>query len=56
MRLFGRPAPSTQVIGARSLHSGGVNVALADGSVRFVGDGIDQSLWREPRQHQRRVR
>ena len=31
---------------ARSYHSGGVNVLLMDGSVRFVRDGIDQVTWR----------
>lgn len=33
-------------VAARSRHPGGVNVALTDGSVRFVGDPIDLSLWR----------
>jgi prepilin-type processing-associated H-X9-DG protein len=33
-------------VGARSRHTGGVNVALADGSVRFVADGIDLTTWR----------
>jgi prepilin-type N-terminal cleavage/methylation domain-containing protein/prepilin-type processing-associated H-X9-DG protein len=33
-------------VGARSRHSGGVNAALADGSVRFVADGIDLATWR----------
>jgi prepilin-type N-terminal cleavage/methylation domain-containing protein/prepilin-type processing-associated H-X9-DG protein len=33
-------------VGARSRHTGGVNVALADGSVRFVADGIDLVTWR----------
>jgi prepilin-type N-terminal cleavage/methylation domain-containing protein/prepilin-type processing-associated H-X9-DG protein len=31
---------------ARSCHTGGVNILLADGSVRFVADGIDLKTWR----------
>jgi prepilin-type N-terminal cleavage/methylation domain-containing protein/prepilin-type processing-associated H-X9-DG protein len=31
---------------ARSFHSGGVNVLLGDGSVRFVTNGIDRATWR----------
>jgi prepilin-type processing-associated H-X9-DG protein len=31
---------------ARSAHPGGVNVLLGDGSVRFVGEGIELNLWR----------
>lgn len=31
---------------ARSLHPGGVNVAMADGSVRFVLEDIDLNVWR----------
>jgi prepilin-type N-terminal cleavage/methylation domain-containing protein/prepilin-type processing-associated H-X9-DG protein len=31
---------------ARSLHTGGVNVVLADGSVRFVRDSVPVDAWR----------
>ncbi len=31
---------------SRSRHPGGVNTLLADGSVRFIGNGIDLALWR----------
>ena len=34
------------LIGASSRHPGGVNVALLDGSVRFVKDGITPLVWR----------
>lgn len=32
--------------GARSRHPGGVNVGMADGSVRFFTDTIDLATWR----------
>jgi len=34
------------VVTSRSYHSGGVNAALADGSVRFVAETIDVLTWR----------
>lgn len=34
------------VFAARSLHPGGVNAAMADGSVRFFQNGIDVRMWR----------
>jgi prepilin-type N-terminal cleavage/methylation domain-containing protein/prepilin-type processing-associated H-X9-DG protein len=43
------PPPAYHDLGwktARSRHSGGVNLALADGSVRFVSNGVDLTLWR----------
>ena len=36
----------TNTAAARSRHDGGINVVLADGSVQFVADEIDNSLWR----------
>lgn len=33
-------------IGARSRHAGGVNVLLFDGSVHFIANGIDATLWK----------
>ena len=39
-------AARARFIGARSLHSGGVNVAMCDGSVHFVRDSIDINVWR----------
>jgi prepilin-type processing-associated H-X9-DG protein len=34
------------VVAARSWHPGGVNAALADGSVRFVPENVDLTTWR----------
>ena len=34
------------ILAARSAHSGGVQIALADGSVRFVADQVDGTTWR----------
>ena len=30
---------------ARSMHSGGVNLIMADGSTHFVSDSIDRRVW-----------
>jgi prepilin-type N-terminal cleavage/methylation domain-containing protein/prepilin-type processing-associated H-X9-DG protein len=37
---------SWNVLSARSRHEGGVNAAMCDGSVRFVRQDIDISVWR----------
>ena len=47
-RTASAPIPRTYAaVTARSYHVGGVNVALLDGSVRFVTDSIDRDLWQQ---------
>jgi len=36
---------SSSFVNATSKHSGGVNVAFADGSVRFIKDSVSQRVW-----------
>jgi prepilin-type N-terminal cleavage/methylation domain-containing protein/prepilin-type processing-associated H-X9-DG protein len=38
--------PTYTAIMARSYHTGGVNAALMDGSVRFVRNSVDRDVWR----------
>lgn len=37
---------TTDTAGSRSRHTGGVQVLLADGSIHFISDSIDLTLWR----------
>ena len=45
MQFYSDNKPERAFITARSLHTGGVQVALVDGSVRFVSDEIDLATW-----------
>jgi prepilin-type processing-associated H-X9-DG protein len=38
--------PTYAIVTSRSFHSGGVNVALVDGSVQTVNDDIALAAWR----------
>ncbi len=44
--LWGLAVTGPGMATARSAHAGGVQVVMGDGSVRFVGNGIDLSVWR----------
>ena len=39
------PSWGSEIYTARSYHPGGVNVGLADGSVRFITNGISVAAW-----------
>ncbi len=38
--------PTDTATTSRSYHTGGVNSALMDGSVRFVRSSVDRDVWR----------
>jgi prepilin-type processing-associated H-X9-DG protein len=40
------PKPTYAIVTSRSNHPGVVNVALVDGSVQSVTDGVDLNVWR----------
>ncbi len=42
---FGYACDRNGIVPARSLHTGGVQIGMGDGSVHFVSDGVDLLLW-----------
>ncbi|WP_437228593.1 DUF1559 domain-containing protein [Planctomicrobium sp. SH661] len=42
---LGADAHGGQILTARSFHTGGVQVAMGDGSVRFISDNINRGTW-----------
>ncbi|GAB6165659.1 DUF1559 domain-containing protein [Thermostilla marina] len=44
--IGGQPSAAQAFAGARSYHPGGVNVGMADGSVRFLIETVDLLTWR----------
>ena len=44
--IVGNDPGNPMRLGSRSRHPGGVNVAMADGSTRFVAESIDYITWR----------
>ena len=42
----GKPSGSGIYAAARSVHQGGVNTSMVDGSIKFVSDSIDLAVWR----------
>jgi prepilin-type N-terminal cleavage/methylation domain-containing protein/prepilin-type processing-associated H-X9-DG protein len=43
---WGGPAGAGAFAAARSAHPGGVNASMVDGSIKFVVDDVDTSVWR----------
>ena len=37
--------PTTQIMAARSVHAGGVNVGMCDGSVKFIKNTVNAATW-----------
>jgi len=40
------PSGGAVYAAARSVHQGGVNTSMVDGSIKFVADAVDQNVWR----------